>query len=302
MRTVCGRDAASLLADPEIQVVTIAVPPGAQPALIEAAAGAGKHLFCEKPLAADLPSARRAAEAVRRAKVRLAVDFIFPEIPAWKKAKQVLESGVLGGLRHAAITWCVETYAYRNGTRNWKTTGQGGTLSNFVSHTLYYVEWLLGGISRLSARLRPAPTEQRGEARVDAWLEMESGLPLTLSVAADSFLGTGHRVEVYGELGTLVLSNTTADYVNGFELWTGTRQEAELQCQGGRTDSPADGRITAAAAIAGRLIDSIATGAEMIPGVQQGLRVQFLMQAMRAADASGQWQTIPTGASHVIAT
>ena len=57
----------------------------------------------------------------------------------------------------AALTWRVETYAYRSHADNWKThaaTG-GGTLNNFASHTFYYLEWLLGRMERVCARLAP---------------------------------------------------------------------------------------------------------------------------------------------------
>jgi predicted dehydrogenase len=74
-------DAQAMIADPKIDLISLAVPPARQPALIEAAARAGKHVFCEKPLAADANSAAGALQAVRRAGVRHAIDLLFPEIP-----------------------------------------------------------------------------------------------------------------------------------------------------------------------------------------------------------------------------
>src|SRR5215207_6575413 len=83
-------DAKALIADPAIQAVSIAVPPHLQPSLIIAAAQAGKHIFCEKPVGVDLSAAMRALQAVREAKVVTAINFIFPEIAAWQTAKQIL--------------------------------------------------------------------------------------------------------------------------------------------------------------------------------------------------------------------
>jgi predicted dehydrogenase len=287
-------DADSLIADPGIDAIAIAVPPARQAALIEAAAAAGKHVFCEKPLADNLASATKAYDAVQHANVRHAIDLLFPEIPAWQEAKSLLQQQKLGQLRHAAVSWRVETYAYRAAIDSWKTRSSdgGGTLNSFVSHSAHYIEWLLGRIARVSARLRPPPGKDRAEARVDAWLELESGLPVTLSVAADAPLGSGHRVEIYGDLGALVLSNTGSDYVNGFELWMGNREHGRLVPMVEAVTSGVDGRVTAAAGIVRRFVDAIIHGGQVIPGLAEGVRVQTVLDAMRSSDSNGVWQDV----------
>jgi predicted dehydrogenase len=286
-------DAGKLINDPQIQIVSIAVPPTHQPALIEAVARAGKHVFCEKPVGAELAGAAKAFDAVKKAGVRHAIDLLFPEIPAWQHAKDLLPS--VGALRQVAISWRVETYAYKTGATSWKTRAGdgGGTLGNFVSHCAYYIEWLLGPVARLSARLTPAPTADRGEARVDAWLETASGVPVGLSVAADAFLGSGHRVEIYGDQGSIHLVNPTSDYINGFELLLGTRTSGKLEQRVGPKLDGGDGRITVASSIIHRFVDAVESGGDVRPGLEEGVRVQRMLDAMRAShDASGQWQKI----------
>ena len=196
-------DVREMLASRQVDAVSIAVPPAAQPELVIAAAKVGKHVFCEKPLAVDVPAAARALAAVERAGVAHAMDFMFPEIGAWQRARSVLEAGTLGKLRHAALSWRVETYAFAAGLDSWKRRSRdgGGTLSQFVSHSFFYLEWLLGPVARVAARLTPHGVA--GDARADLWLELASGCPVTVSVAADAFLGSGHRLEIYGEQGTL---------------------------------------------------------------------------------------------------
>jgi len=285
-------DAHQMLASGQVDAVSIAVPPVVQPDLVVAAAEAGKHVFCEKPLAAEVPAAERALAAVQKSGVAHAMDFIFPEIPAWQQARSVLAAGRLGALRQVAVSWRVESYAFARGLDSWKmrSTEGGGTLNNLVSHSLYYLEWLLGPVTRVAARF--TPRQAAGEARVDAWLELASGCPVTLSVAADAFLGSGHRLEIYGEQGTLVLENHGADYVSGFALSVGTRATGAFSTQPPELASHPDGRIGAASAIVRRFVDAVLSGTPAQPNLADGLRVQRLMASARAADRSGAWQSV----------
>jgi len=284
-------DAGKMLASGEVDAVSIAVPPALQPDLVIAAAEAGKHVFCEKPLAADLPAAERTLAVVQKSGVVHAMDFLFPDIPVWQQARSLLAAGALGALRHVAVSWRVETYAFTQGLDSWKRRSAegGGTLSNLVSHSLYYLEWLLGPVRRMAAHL--TPRETAGEARVDAWLELASGCPVSVSVAADAFLGSGHRLEIYGDQGTLVLENRTRDYVNGFELSVGTRATGVFSTRPAEALAYVDGRIGAASAIVRRFVEAILSGAAVEPNLAHGLRVQHLMAAARAADRSGGWQS-----------
>jgi predicted dehydrogenase len=285
-----------LLADPDIHGLALAVPPSLQAEIALAAAQAGKHLFCEKPLALNVSQAQNILTAARQAKIVHAMDFMFPEIGAWQKARELLRSPALGRIRHAALTWRVETYAYRAKADGWKTCAGsgGGTLNNFGSHTFYYLEWLLGGIERVSARL--APREAEVEARVDAWVEFAAGFSGTLSIAADAFRGPGHRLEVYGDSGTMVLDNATADYARGFKLSLGTRASPRLAAiEAAEDDSHADGRVYPVSRIAGRFIEAIRSGQSVIPNLEHGLRAQLLLDTLRLADRSGSWQAVGAG-------
>lgn len=285
-------NAREMLTSGDVDAVSIAVPPALQPELVIAAAEAGKHVFCEKPLAADVPTAERALAAVRKSGIVHAMDFIFPEIPAWQQARSMLTAGTLGALRHAAVSWRMESYAFARGLDSWKVRSAegGGTLSNFASHSLYYLEWLLGPVRRIAARL--TPRETASEVRVDAWLELASGCPVSVSVAADAFQGSGHRLEIYGDQGTLLLENRTTDYVNGFTLSVATRETGGFATRPPELFPHADGRIGAASSIVRRFVDAILAGSAVEPNLAHGLRVQHLMAAARAADRSGGWQSV----------
>ena len=285
-----------LVADPDLNALALAVPPSLQAEIALAAAQAGKHLFCEKPLALNVSQARSILAAARQSKIVHAMDFIFPEMEAWQKARELLRSPALGRIRHAALTWRVETYAYRAKADSWKTRAAsgGGTLNNFASHTFYYLEWLLGRIEKVSARL--APREAEAEARVDAWIEFAAGFSGSVSIAADAFLGPGHRLEVYGDAGTLVLENATTDYARGFKLSLGTRAAPRLAAiETADDNSHADGRVYPVSRIASRFIEAIRSGQTATPNLEHGLRVQVLLEALRLADRDRSCQAVGAG-------
>ncbi len=87
---------AELLTDPSIQAVVIAAPPSVHADLIEAAAGGGKAVFCEKPMALTLADADRAIEAARAAGVPLQVGFNRRFATDFRAAHDLVASGELG--------------------------------------------------------------------------------------------------------------------------------------------------------------------------------------------------------------
>lgn len=277
-----------------VDVISLAVPGPVQVEIGQAALEAGKHVLFEKPLADTADGANRLAlQAERRARAT-AVNFEFPESPAWGEAKRLLDQGRIGCLRHVTVTWRVETYANKARLDSWKTRSAdgGGALNLFTSHCFHYLEWLVGPVRSISAALQRAPGDHREGDTLDAIvLVTESGVTLFLNIATDAFLGGGHRVELCGDNGTLVLENRDADYIRGFRLLLAERKDRELQPQP-VADIPGppteDGRITATGAIVHRLLDVVRRGeGRVTPGVREGARVQQLIDAARVSSRDG---------------
>ncbi|MCV2490285.1 Gfo/Idh/MocA family oxidoreductase [Geodermatophilus sp. YIM 151500] len=89
-------DVAQLWEDPDVDAVVIAAPARLHADLVVAAAAAGKHVFCEKPMAVTLPDADRAIDAARTAGVVLQVGFNRRFAADWRAARALLEAGTLG--------------------------------------------------------------------------------------------------------------------------------------------------------------------------------------------------------------
>jgi predicted dehydrogenase len=285
-----------LVTDPEVDVVAIATPPAQQPAIAIAGAQTGKHLFLEKPLAPTLDEAIRMEAAVMQAGVISAVDFEFPQIAAWRTAREMLAEGAIGGLRHIEVNWNVETYANRNRLSNWKTqAGGGGTLYNFGPHVFYNLEWFTGQpIMQVTAHLSQAPSDTRPGDTVNHMAAVfADGLLASITVSGHSYMGSGHRWAFYGDAGTLVLHNPTRDYVHGFTLHSATRADDGLQPVPVPPDDTAiDGRQLATGCVIDRFIASLDGEPITHPTVRDGLRVQKLLHAAQRSHEYGQRQSV----------
>lgn len=287
-------DVGRLLALEELDAVAVAVPPREQEAIVNAAIDRGLHVFAEKPLALTLEGARRMSTAAVTAGIAHVVDFNFREIAAFRVARELLRAGTVGALRHVSVSWQVESYANRMRLRNWKAEARsgGGSLSNFVSHSFDYLEYLVGPIEGLSARLAGMPGDDRpGDAFVALALEFAGGVAGSLTMSAAAYRGSGHRIEIYGEDGTLILENAGPDYMRGFRVLHAIRPNElmEIEIAQRESDHWTDGRILPVSRLTHRFLDWIQNGIKAESDFEAGARVQQLLDAANMAHRHGRW-------------
>jgi predicted dehydrogenase len=284
-----------LAASPEIDAVVVATPPTIQPEIALAAIAAGKPVFCEKPLAIGRAEAEALTAAAVAAGLANAVDFIFPEIDAWRRARDWLRRAAPGPVRHVAVDWRVETYTSRHRVDCWKTRAEdgGGVLYNFGCHVLHYLEWLFGPVATIAMTgARPAADDWPARVRTDFALGFAAaGAP---PFGAKIFIDTAHagtphhRVEVGFEAGRMVLENIGADYAKGFSLRFEPNGAAPQVIAAAEPGEDGDGRIAPSAAIAGRFLAAVQGGGALSPGFADGLRVNILLDyALKSYDHEG---------------
>jgi len=273
----------NLVHDRDVVGIAIATPPSAQAEIAMGGLQAGKSVFCEKPLAVLLNAAQNLMAAAQPSNLANMVDFEFPEIPAWQRSKSILEQGSLGKLRSVKVNWIIETYGARKQSISWKTNINqgGGTLFSFAPHVFYHVEWLFGPIQELSCTISPKPSAGgSGDTFVSLSMVTANGTPVSVVITTNSFLGSGHSIEVYGESGTLVLRNPGRDYIKGFRLWYGTRESQKLEevAVSEEDMGGGDGRIYAVGKLVGKFSNWIQSGQPAKPSFREGLRVQELLE------------------------
>lgn len=151
-------DYRDLLADPEVKAVEILTPYDTHEEIAIAAAQAGKHIACQKPMTTSLSSARRMANAVHQAGIHFQLTEIYIHYPPIAFAKQLIDDGAIGepvGMRIDFVAsplggWFVPPSTYEQQTR---IAGKGLGLSTFDhGHHEWATAWyLLGEVERVSA-------------------------------------------------------------------------------------------------------------------------------------------------------
>ena len=206
-----------LLADPEIDAVDICLPHHLHRDAIVAAARAGKHILCEKPLCLSFDEAREVDDAIRAAGVTLMCAHNQLFLPAVARAKALIEDGVLGRIYEVRTTdsffndFDLKTMGWRAHT----ATSGGGELIDTGYHPTYLLLHLAGAapveVTAMLATHRLGFME--GEDSATVLVRFDNGVIGTVvtSWAYQPADGT-ERFSVVGELGSLTSDGTTLSY------------------------------------------------------------------------------------------
>jgi predicted dehydrogenase len=165
----------TVIDDPSIDVVDIATPNDAHCEIAVAAAEAGKHIICEKPLARTRDEARRMLEGVERAGIVHMVAFNYRRTPAVALAKRYLEEGALGRVLSFRGTYLQDWSADPDAPLSWrfrKEVAGSGALGDIGTHVLDIARYLVGEIDGVNAVLRThiaeRPEQQGGADKLGA--------------------------------------------------------------------------------------------------------------------------------------
>jgi len=286
----------ALANDPEIEVAVLALPPRLQgPAAVRLAA-VGKHLFCEKPLAADLAGAQAIVEAVTTHQRVATVNFGFRMIEAFRDFQAIVAAGILGAPQYGLVEWLLATRRDPGLTWNWKSDAAlgGGTLSMMTAHILDYLAWIFGEMREVrlqTAALVPARPEAgsgrlkpvRADDTSNLLLTLAPRLPVTVTVSTALSVGRGHRLRFWFEHGLLELGNGPADdFHDGFQLTfhpakgagAGLAGEVRRLAEFSRMDAGFPGRITINRRVAEQFALALSGRAHRAPTLADALRVQ----------------------------
>jgi predicted dehydrogenase len=140
----CAYD--ELLADPAVEAVAVATPTASHAELAIAAAGAGRHVFCEKPISLDRQASLDVIAATRASGVAFQVGFHRRFDPDWAAPAERIRAGELG-----------QVYLFRTSLRDMLPpdpaflSGSGGFFVDVTIHDLDTARWLVGEVVEVSA-------------------------------------------------------------------------------------------------------------------------------------------------------
>lgn len=208
--------AASLLEDPQVDAVFIASATDTHCDLIEAAASAGKAVFCEKPIHLDLARVDECARVVREAGITVQIGFNRRFDPSHAAVREAVGAGEIGRIEQAVITSRDPAPPPLDYVRV-----SGGLFRDMAIHDFDMARFLFAE--------EPAEVTAMGSVLVDASIgeagdidtamvvmRMESGALCHINCSRRSAYGYDQRIELFGERGMLVSNNPTPTNVERY--------------------------------------------------------------------------------------
>jgi predicted dehydrogenase len=233
-----------LLKDGEVQVFDNGGPNDQHAEPCIAAAEAGKHIICEKPLARTAAEAKTMLEAVKKAKVKHACAFNYRFVPAVRLAREMIERGELGQLYHFRAVYLQEWIMDPNFPIVWrlkKAQAGSGALGDLGAHIIDLARFLVGepasvsGLTQTFIKERPTGDGKRDSVDVDdafvSIVQFKNGALGTLEASRFCAGRKNHqRIEINGAKGTIVFN---LERLNELEVYMKDSQPA-TQAQGFR--------------------------------------------------------------------
>ena len=212
-------DIEALLEDEAVNIIDCVVPNDAHHDVIKKALLAGKHVYCDKPLALNAVQANDLVQATEKAGVQVGMTFNYRFLPAIMRAREIIQAGELGEIYTFKTDYLHSGYQYPSRPMSWrlrKEQSGGGALVDLGSHLIDLVRHLLGEVKTLYCTTRTfikqRPTSpgaiEMEEVQVDdaAWLQarLHNGAEGSLHVTR---FATGAQddlsIEIYGRQGGL---------------------------------------------------------------------------------------------------
>lgn len=315
----------------DIDLIDISTPNYVHVEQALAAAAAGKNILCEKPMANDLPGAKAMTEAVRKARVKALCGFTYRQAPAVQLAKQMVDSGELGEIRHFRATYLQDWIMDPQFPLVWRLkkelTGTGA-LGDIGAHITDMALFLVGNIKEVSGDLktfvkqRPLPPEfvEHGKVKTVGGKKVKMGR-VTVDDAcmwcanfANGAVGTFeasrfaggrknfHAWQINGSKGSIGWNFEHMNYLDYWKDGEGSHQGFR-QISATHPDTPnwqgwwPDGHIIGYGECfvneIREMLTAIAENRQPVPNFQDGLKCQAVLEAVVESAETRQWTLVP---------
>lgn len=220
-------DYQEVLDDEEIDAVAICLPSGLHSEITIAAAKAGKHVICEKPIDTVVSRAEEMVSACHENGVKFSVIMQHRFDEPVMHLKKAIDEGIMGQLLWGAsrTIWYRDDEYFENPWRGtWKYDG-GGALINQSIHYIDLLLYVLGDVRSVSGKCRKLlhkqiETEDIGVAN----LEFKNGTVGTIEGTTAAYPGLYTELSIFGEKGTVIIRN---DQLLFYQFQSGKNSEFE---------------------------------------------------------------------------
>lgn len=321
----------AVVARPDIDIVDICTPNNSHAEIAIAAAKAGKHIICEKPLARTGAESKTMLDAVRSSGSIHMVAFNYRRTPAVALARKLIEEGRIGNILNFRGTYLQDWSADPDSPLSWrfqKSVAGSGTVGDIGTHVVDFARYLVGEIASVNALVkthiatRPKQsggvdklgvgggdkTAERGPVDVDdemlTMLRFSNGAVGSIEATRNAYGRNNFLTfEIHGTKGSLAFNYERRDELQvmfandvgdarGFRtVYTGPAHPYGS----GLWPIPALGIGYGETKIAEcfDLCTAVVTGKQPSPNFEDGYRIALIADAILASGESGQWVDIP---------
>lgn len=231
-----------LIADPEVDVVSVTTPNAFHAEMAIAALEAGKHVWCEKPMAVALADAQRMAAAAKSSGKIAALGYNYIQNPMVRHIESLLGEGAIGTVNHVRLEMDEDFMADPEALFYWKSEASSGygALDDFGVHPLSLLLKLFGPVSRVFANLSKPyadrPTQSGNRRAVETFdiasilFEIGEGISGVMALDRSAWGRKGRiALQIFGSRGTIVYDQ---ERMNELQLYAVSDRPTE---QGFRT-------------------------------------------------------------------
>jgi predicted dehydrogenase len=304
-----------LLGDPAVDVISITTPNQLHAEMAVAALEAGKHVWCEKPMAPTLRESVDMHAAWRKSGRTAVLGYNYIQNPMMRLIRSLLADGAIGRVNHVRAEMDEDFMADPAGPFSWRneTRAGYGALDDFAVHPLSLMRTLFGDIDavfgEMSRPYRDRPDGRGGRREVEnhdiatALLRFTGGISGTLAVSRCAWGRKGRiQLQIFGDRGTIVFDQ---ERFNEVQLFT---RDGPQATQGFRTilagpaHPPYDKFVPAPGHSLGfndlkiiecrELMRAIAGEPALVVDFDGGLAIERAVHAIAESSQSGTWVTL----------
>jgi len=298
-----------LLEREEIQIINCCLPNYLHKDIVTAAIKAGKHVYCEKPLALNVKEAKQICEVAKDSGVKHQIAFQYRFIPAIMRAKQLIDEGAVGDIFSIRGVYLHSSCVIQPPRRaySWKAEYEkvgGGVLVDLGSHLIDLTRCLVGEFEGVRGFVKNFTSpDKRTDDLAIMDVGMENGAVGTLE-ASKMATGTNDelRLEIHGLKGAIRFNSMEPNWL---EFYDNMESDAPIGGRKGfkRIDAIQKypeppgipmpkfsiGWIRYHVASLHSFLRAVAGDMKTSPDFEDGLEVQRIMEAAYASARRGKW-------------